>query len=148
MQYLEVEREYKLSIAQISGTPLHYLSLATDPPSGEALKTLEARFVKKVKDRQYAFGSQWESLAVLALRMANLAGEEARLRAQWAPAETRSEESTWTVLGQKAALGVDTETILREGGYGEKEAADMAAKKAALGVVPVPVNAAAPVASR
>ena len=151
VQYLEVEREYKLSIAQISGTPLHYLSLSTDPPSGEALKTLEARFVKKVKDRQSAFGSQWESLAVLALRMAGLAGEEARLRAQWAPAETRSEESTWTVLGQKAALGVDTETILREGGYGEKEAADMAAKKAAVDALGAPmraVNVAAPVASR
>lgn len=134
--FLAVEKEYKLSIAQVSGTPLHYLALMTDPPSGEALKTLEARFVKKVKDRQTAFGAQWQELMALALRMAGQGRDKVRLVTQWEDPATRSAKMDWEVLAMKAALGVDTATILQEGGYGEVEARRMAvefeSKQAAL----------------
>jgi len=128
-QFLEVKQDFKLDIAQVSATPLHYLALIKDPPSGEALKTLEARFVKKVRDRQASFGAQWEALMALALRMAKLAGPNVRLTARWQDAATKSEKMEWETLILKQTVGVDTATLLEEGGYGKADAQLMAAAR-------------------
>jgi hypothetical protein len=61
------KNDARMSIARNTGTPLHYLLLTGDPPSGRALKALEARFTKKVRDRQALFGNVWEDALHFAL---------------------------------------------------------------------------------
>jgi hypothetical protein len=68
--FLKVQDGFRLEIARVTGTPLHYIMLLSGaPPSGEALKTLEARLVKKCQDRQTGFGNTWEDALELAVRM-------------------------------------------------------------------------------
>ena len=69
-QYVEVQENLRSEIARVSGTPLHYLFITRgDFPSGEAMKSAEARFTRKVEQRQAAFGNQWEDMLALALRI-------------------------------------------------------------------------------
>lgn len=68
--YVEVQENLRSEIARVSGTPLHYLFITRgDFPSGEAMKSAEARFTRKVENRQQSFGNQWENLLALALSM-------------------------------------------------------------------------------
>ena len=67
-QYVEVQENLRAEIARVSGTPLHYLFITKgDYPSGEAMKSAEARFTRKVEQRQQALGNQWEDLFALAI---------------------------------------------------------------------------------
>lgn len=69
-QYVEVQENLRSEIARVSGTPLHYLFITRgDFPSGEAMKSAEARFTRKVENRQTSFGNQWEDLLGLALEI-------------------------------------------------------------------------------
>lgn len=86
--YVEVQENLRAEIARVSGTPLHYLFITKgDYPSGEAMKSAEARFTRKVEQRQEAWGNEWEDLLALALR---LEGDEevdgAMLSLEWEPA--------------------------------------------------------------
>lgn len=48
-------------VAGLLGLPPHMLGMATDnPPSAEAIRSAEARLVKRVEQRQLAFGGSWE----------------------------------------------------------------------------------------
>jgi hypothetical protein len=94
-QYVEVLENFRSEIARVSGTPLHYLFITRgDFPSGEAMKSAEARFSRKVENRQGSFGNQWEDLLALALRMEG-AGEVtgAMLSLEWDPADPSAAES-------------------------------------------------------
>jgi len=125
-QMLAVVAEFELKVARVCGIPPHYLSLVTEPPSGEALKTLEARFVKRVLDRQVVFGNAWEDALALALRMAGYG--EARLSCQWqdpAPVSTREAAETATLQVQ---AGVPRRQVLRELGYSELQIERMLAE--------------------
>lgn len=87
-QYVEVLENLRAEIARVSGTPLHYLFITKgDYPSGEAMKSAEARFTTKVERLQQSFGNQWEDMLALALRME---GDEqatgAMLSLEWEPA--------------------------------------------------------------
>jgi hypothetical protein len=55
-------------IASVSGLPPHYLGLATDnPASADAIRSGEARLVKRAERKQRAFGGSWERAMRLAL---------------------------------------------------------------------------------
>ena len=113
----------RLSIARNTGTPLHYMLLQNDPPSGKALQTLEARFVKKCRARQTAFGNTWEDAMALALLIAGRGDDTIRLSAQWAnpaPTDAKAEAETAEI---KARIGVPREQLLKELGYTDKQIA-------------------------
>lgn len=84
-QYVEVQENLRSEIARVSGTPLHYLFITRgDFPSGEAMKSAEARFTRKVTNRQTSFGNQWEDLLTLALQMeSDAAAKEPGLSLTW-----------------------------------------------------------------
>ena len=68
--FLETIESFRSEVARVSGTPLHYLFITRgDFPSGEAMKSAEARFTRKVENRQTSFGNQWEDLLALAVTM-------------------------------------------------------------------------------
>lgn len=87
--YVQVQENLRSEIARVSGTPLHYLFITRgDFPSGEAMKSAEARFTRKVQQRQVSFGNQWEDLLALALRMDGVDGVTGdMLSLEWESAE-------------------------------------------------------------
>ena len=59
-------------VASVSGLPPHYLGSSTDnPASADAIRSSEARLVKRVERKQRAFGESWEQVMRLALLVAD-----------------------------------------------------------------------------
>jgi hypothetical protein len=70
-QFLKVKDSFRIDIASVTGTPLHYLMPFTAGfHSGEAFRKAETRFVAKVRSRQEAFGEVWSAAMAFALRTA------------------------------------------------------------------------------
>lgn len=130
-QFLKVQNDFRMEIARVSGTPLHYFFLQSGSlPSGEALKTLEKRFLKKTLDRQTSFGESWEAAMSLALKIENQSVvSDVRLFTNWADPSPASQKEVLESLVIKASLGVDEETILMECGYGIKDILAMQKRK-------------------
>lgn len=125
--FVAVQKEFREEIARVTGTPLHYFSLMTDPPSGVALRALEARFVKRVRDRQTSYGNVWED--VMAFSMLILGQRDVRLSAVWVPAEVQDEKEKVETLLAKRDLGVSRRQALREAGYTDEQIAEMEAER-------------------
>lgn len=50
-------------VASVSGLPPHYLGMATDnPASADAIRSGEARLIKRAERKQRAFGGSWEKV--------------------------------------------------------------------------------------
>lgn len=133
-QFLAVSNAYREELARVSGTPLHYFHLSkSDYPSGEAMKSAEARFSKKIRDRQVSFGNVWEDVVGFALR---IEGEElpagVRLNSLWEGAAPRSEKEIAETLQMKRVLGVSKRQLFKELGYDEELIEQMLAEGAAL----------------
>lgn len=123
--FLKVKKDFKHDIALVSATPLHYFNLQTgDVPSGEALKTLEKRHVKKVKDRMTTFGNVWEDVMSLAIQMSS-GRSTVRLTTQWDDPFGPTESETLGTLTQKKNLGIPEEQLWKEAGYGEEDITKM-----------------------
>ena len=105
---------YLRCMAQITNTPLHRIDPTGDAPSGESLRTAEAPFIRKVRDRQLSFGATWREALVFALRVA---GQAAEVDVRWAPAASTDDETGWTTAGLKLAAGVPLRQVLMEAGY-------------------------------
>lgn len=128
-----VINDFRMDIARISGTPLHYFALMTDPPSGEALKALEARLVRKVEDRQIAFGAVWADL----IRFCHIIQQhppEVQFTTVWEDPAPRSEKEHAETLLLKKSLGVPKKQLLREAGYTEEQIDEFEAEAEEEGV--------------
>ena len=117
-QFLSVEDVARLAMARVTGTPLHYFSFSiSDAISGEALKTLESRFTKRIKRTCLAHGAIWSKAMKLALQIEGLT-VDTDLTAQWATPEQRSESEFLDTLGKKKdILMVPTDVLREEYGY-------------------------------
>jgi hypothetical protein len=126
-KFIEVQENKRAEIARVSGTPLHYLFITRgDYPSGEAMKSAEARFSTGLEDRQESWGNRWEAGLTLALRI-----EEARLpkafelASLWRSATPRSEEEQARTIALKRKVGVTRRQALKEFGYDDEAIAEM-----------------------
>jgi hypothetical protein len=129
-QFLEVLENFRAEIARVSGTPLHYLFITRgDFPSGEAMKSAEARFTKKLRDRQTWFGNVWEDLVAFALQIEGQELGESPLDAIWTNASPRSEKEIAETLLMKQKLGVTQRQIFKEMGYSDREIETMLAEQ-------------------
>jgi hypothetical protein len=122
--FLAVKKDFKLDIALVSGTPLFYFNLQDGASgratSGEALKTLEKRHVKKVADRMATFGNVWEDVMTLATQMSS--GRSAiRLTTQWNDPFAPTANELLTNLTLKKALGIPDEQLWKEAGYADED---------------------------
>lgn len=107
----------RLEMARVTGTPLHFFSIQTgNAVSGEALKTLESRFTKKVQRLTLNFGAVWAQVMHLALQIEGGASS-GNLTTQWEAPEQRSENELLASLVIKQSLGVPDETLWEEMGY-------------------------------
>ncbi len=122
-QFLEVQDKFWASASRVSGTPLHYFYITSgDFPSGEAMKSAEARFIKKISDRQTAYGNVWEDVLRFCLQIKGQVVEpEVKIAAEWVNAAPRSESELADTAVKKQAVGVSRSQNLRELGYTEEE---------------------------
>ena len=127
-QFIGVHDMFLMSLARVTAVPTHYMLLNPGSfPSGESLKTAEARFVGKITDRQKAFGAVWEQAMTFAAQLANisLAG---RVKVVWKEAAPRSEVEVAQTSEIKKRIGVSTKQLLREMGYSESDIENMMAE--------------------
>ena len=130
-QFLKVEDAARLSVARVTGTPLHFFSFTTSNDlSGEALKTLESRFTKRIKRTSISFGAVWARAMTLALQIEGVSAD-APLTTQWESPEQRSEKEVLETLLLKQTLGVPEDVLFEEYGYSEEDIARFAELKAA-----------------
>lgn len=120
-QFLKVKDSFRIDVASVTGTPLHYLMPHMQgQPSGETLKRSETRFLAKVRDRQAAFGQTWADLMQFALVVEGR-GSGIRLRTQWEDASPTSERERLENILLKKEIGLSGEQALIEAGYGKAE---------------------------
>ncbi len=118
-QFLKVKESFRIDIASVTGTPLHYLQPQNKTlASGEALKKSETRFIAKVRDRQSSFGRVWEEAMSFALRIEN-AGSDVRLLSRWQDPSPISERELLENIQIKRSIGLPSDIALAEAGYGK-----------------------------
>ena len=128
-QFLNVADSYRLEMARVSGTPLYFFAIDTsDSMSGEALKTLESRFVKRVKRLSINFGSVWSDAMEFALAIEGSGGAD-NITAQWENPEQRSEKETCETLLLKQKLGIPDNVLQEELGYTAEDIAKFEKEK-------------------
>jgi hypothetical protein len=132
-QYSLICEDWDTRISRVSRVPVHWLGQAQGVlPSGESLKTAEAPFVAKIKDRQMRKGASWRQVMTLSLLIEGVPLERATTVApEWQPPEARSDQEFWQNAQLKRAVGVPREQIWREAGYSEEQIAQFAALNAA-----------------
>lgn len=104
------------SMASMTNTPLHYFEATGNVPSGEALRTAEAPLLKKVGDRQMAFGSAWREMFLFMLKVEGISSD---VEVKWIAVESLDSLATWDVMLKKINSGLSHRQALREGGYDE-----------------------------
>jgi hypothetical protein len=136
-EFIAGEVDWLHKIAAVSGIPLHYLVHQSGGwPSGESMKTAEARLIAKVMDRQLAFGNVWENALAFALRIARK--PETALVALWSDPTPRNERDHAAMLTMKRAVGVSAKQVMREFGYSDEEIAQMEAENLSDPFQPLP----------
>lgn len=122
--------QFKITMAQVTRTPVSFFQISGHRPAEGTLKQEEAGLVAKAKDRQVYFGNSWEDAMMLARRLAGVYGEPMdetiTISTQWADAETRNErEHLETLKIKKEALGIPLQRLWAEAGYDADEIAEM-----------------------
>jgi hypothetical protein len=136
-QFLKTADSIRQEIARVTGIPAHYFNLNTgDFPSGEALRTAEARFISLIEEAQLSFGETWSKVIQFCLQIENDA-PDAQIEVQWRDAAPTSESEKLTNALAKQQLGLSAEIYLAELGYTEQQIVDslnkQAEKQASLG---------------
>lgn len=112
-------------VASVSGLPPHYLGMATaNPASADAIRSAEARLVKRAERKQRAFGEAWEQVMRLALlwRDGKVPGEAARMETLWRDASTPTVAQSADAAVKLNAQGVVPLRQTREDlGYSETQ---------------------------
>ena len=124
-QFLEVKRGFQADMALSARIPLHNFTLqGSDVPSGDALELLDAPLVKKVEDRQVAFGCSWEDAMRFALEIEGING--AAVTPDWADPRITTETGRLTAISKKRTdLKISQRQAWREAGYSEAQMARM-----------------------
>ena len=123
-------------MARRSGMPLHMLT-GGDMPSGEAMKTAEARLVKRVGDRSISFGNRWEDAALIAMRLAAVAGTlpvqvdlaEITIDTLWDSPESRDDKAEAETALLHHSLGASKQTLLARIGFDPAQEAERRAEE-------------------
>lgn len=101
--------------AQISTTPSRMFTVTGITPAEGTQRMLEGPFIKKVRDRQRAYGA--ELAKMLTFCLSAMGHTDPDITALWAPAEVINDTSGLAVLAAKEALGVPRHQLLQEAGY-------------------------------
>lgn len=102
-------------MAQVTATPNSEFNISgTDDLSGESRKMEDAKFSKKVKDRQRRFGATWQNIYGFALEV--LGYPDCDVEVTWATAGIATEQDDWTVVNAKIEAGIPPREALMDAG--------------------------------
>ncbi|MBP6001849.1 MAG: phage portal protein [Pyrinomonadaceae bacterium] len=127
-QFLKVKDGFRVDMASVTGTPLHYFT-----PSGERLSTGvgmrrgETRFLAKIRDRQESFGQIWSDVMAFALQIEGRESDT-QLITQWEDPAPMSEREVLENILLKKQIGLPVERALLEAGYGEADVKQMTSR--------------------
>lgn len=120
-QFLKVQESFELKIARVSFTPVHWLVTgAGQLPSGESLKTAEAGFTGKIKDRQRSHGASHADSMDLFFRLLGVT-EPLLIDTEWESAEPRSDREDAEIGKLMADAGVPLDIAARRMGLDETD---------------------------
>lgn len=113
-QAIEITDAIAVKIARVSGVPMHYLTIGQGQfPSGEALRTAEARLVSKVDDLHDEWGPVWsDAMALLGIIEAEPV---------WLDPAHVTETERLERLASRKDLGVPWEETMKGLGYDDPE---------------------------
>lgn len=103
-------------LAAVTNTPLHYFQATGNVPSGDALRAAEGPLLKKVADRQIAFGITWDELYTFSIKV-DLELDNANIVIHWKSVETLDGLDVWDIMAKKRNVGMPFEQVLIEAGY-------------------------------
>lgn len=131
MNFVNVLEELSKHVAAYTGLPPQYLSFSSEnPASAEAIKSSEARLVKKCERKARLYGGSWEMVMRLAVRIMDEAvpQEMHRLESVWADPSTPtfSAKADGVTKLYANGVGIITKRRAREDmGYSDEEIAVM-----------------------
>lgn len=131
MNFVNVLQELSKHVAAYTGLPPQYLSFSSEnPASAEAIKSSEARLVKKCERKARMFGGSWEAVMRLAMRVMGreVPPEFSRLEAVWRDPSTPTYAAKADGVTKLYAngMGIITKRRAREDmGYSEEEIREM-----------------------
>lgn len=120
-QFVTVHDSYRAEIARVSSTPLHYLLLSGDFPSGEALRAAESPLEAVVADTRDSFGPSVEALMDLGAIVERGPDPDRELSTLWRDSVFRGMKEHAETMEIKRGLGVSKRQGLRELGYSDDE---------------------------
>lgn len=99
---------YARMVSALSGLPPHFLGYSSEsnPASADAIRSSEARLVKRAERKQRAFGGAWEQALRIALRVAGAGDDATRLETVWRDAATPTYAAKADAVTKLYAAGV------------------------------------------
>lgn len=128
-QFLDVQNQFDTDISRVSHIPVHWLIMTGTPPSGESLKTAEAPFSAKKRDRQRSHGAGHALAVQIMFRLMGIA-DPLIVIPEWESAEPRSQRDQAEIGKMMADAGVPIEIAAKVMGLDENDLAIIAAKEA------------------
>lgn len=110
-------------IGAMAALPPHYLGIASEPGSADAIRSSEAALVTKCRRRQMQFGGAWEEVMRLALNV--LYGYDrvglSQMETIWRDPETRTIAQAADAAVKMAQIGVPLEQVAEDYGYSPQQ---------------------------
>jgi hypothetical protein len=127
-QFLKVQDQFDLDIARVSGTPVHWLLMTGNFPSGESLKTADAPFSAKIRDRQRSNGAAHAEAVSIAFQLMGIK-DPLLIDVEWESAEPRSEREQAEIGKMMADAGIPIEIVAKVMGLDEQDIATIVASQ-------------------
>jgi hypothetical protein len=119
-QFLKVQDQFDLDIARVSSTPMHWLLMSGDFPSGEAQKTAESPFTAKIRDRQRSNGAGHAEAMAMAFQLMGIS-DPLLIDVEWESAEPRSQLEMANIGKIMADAGLPLEIVAKTMGLDEQD---------------------------
>lgn len=126
---VDVADSDRAEIARVSRTPQHFMDKTNTPPSGEALRSLEAPLMAKVEKRKDLYGAVWEDLMEFAVSLP-VGDSEIDLEADWKDTTSVSEKEKAEEMVLWQTLEVPIQMIWKRMGFSPEEIKQMEEWKA------------------
>lgn len=128
-------RQLAILASGLYGLPPHYMGYASDnPPSADAIRSAEARLIKRAERRQRTFGGAWErAMRIVLAVMGRDPAEANRLEAVWRDAATPTKASQADAAVKMVQAGIiDAEQAQEDAGYTQAQRDAMARRRSAV----------------
>jgi|GEM_PF-791835 len=123
------------TLGSLAGLPAHYLGIAREPASADAIRSSEAPLVRKVMAKQLQFGGAFEEV----MRIADVIRHGLRrpgmdsMETVWADPESRTIAQSADAAGKLQQIGIPLPQLAEDLGYSPQEIQQMPASEVLAG---------------